>query len=351
MADPGPRRLQRRRQGGRPLAPPGDGRALRLDAERDGDDRGLLPRPRRASRTRAGRSGASMDFNKDGKPDILWHHQETGELYVWFLNGTCRRSPGAYLTPRAASRTRSGRSAGTLDPNKDGEPDLLWHHQGTGDLYVWFLKGTTAVSGIYLTPSRFTDTRWQIRPGVRLRTRTASRDLLWHHQASGQLYVWYLNGATAATGGAYLNPPASPTPLSSRAGRKGSGLDSCPGSSPARFDLTPRTYPPPPAVDFVREERSRRPPPRRLGRGRAARPSPTSSRWPSGTAAARRARRCSRPTRGPRRRPGAATSSRSRPSASTPSAAGSTGRAASRPRASTASTRSTCSSPSPRRRG
>ena len=26
-----------------------------------------------------------MDLNDDDQPDLLWHHQATGELYVWFL--------------------------------------------------------------------------------------------------------------------------------------------------------------------------------------------------------------------------------------------------------------------------
>ena len=28
------------------------------------------------------------DFNGDGSSDLLWHHQVTGELYVWLLSGT-----------------------------------------------------------------------------------------------------------------------------------------------------------------------------------------------------------------------------------------------------------------------
>ena len=147
---------------------------------------------------------ATVDFNKDGKPDILWHHQKTGDLYVWFLNGVHTVS-GAYLTPSRFADTKWQLRA-TLDPNKDGEPDLLWHHQRTGDLYLWFMKGTTAVSGIYLTPSQFTDTRWQIVRACDF-NRDGTTDLLWHHQATGQLYAWFMTGTTV-TGGSYLDPPA-----------------------------------------------------------------------------------------------------------------------------------------------
>ena len=48
-------------------------------------------------------------------------------------------------------------------------------------------------SGSYLTPKSFSDTRWQIR-GVADFNNDGSSDLLWHHQANGRLYVWFLDG-------------------------------------------------------------------------------------------------------------------------------------------------------------
>jgi hypothetical protein len=48
--------------------------------------------------------------------------------------------------------------------NLDGQPDLLWHHQTTGHLYVWLMDGLSVASGTYLSPDRFSDTRWQITP-------------------------------------------------------------------------------------------------------------------------------------------------------------------------------------------
>jgi len=142
------------------------------------------------------------DFNGDKKNDILWHHQTTGDLYVWFMDGTTAFT-GLYLSPSRFTDT-NWQIRGVTDVNGDGKPDLLWPHQKTGDLYVWLMDKTTAGGGSYLTPSRFADARWRI---VRVAdfNQDGQNDLLWHHQATGDLYVWYLRG-TVTVGGAYLTP-------------------------------------------------------------------------------------------------------------------------------------------------
>jgi hypothetical protein len=142
------------------------------------------------------------DFNKDGHVDVLWHHQRTGDLYAWYMNGTVAVS-GAYLTPSRFADTR-WQIRDLADFNGDGRPDVLWHHQTTGELYVWLLNGTMTTGGSYLTPSRFADTRWKI---VKVADFNADGkvDVLWHHQANGELYVWYLNGTVTVTGN-YINP-------------------------------------------------------------------------------------------------------------------------------------------------
>ncbi|MFI5041916.1 MAG: FG-GAP-like repeat-containing protein [Acidimicrobiales bacterium] len=142
------------------------------------------------------------DFNGDGKADLLWHNQSTGDLYVWLLNGTVTTA-GSYLTPSRFADT-SWQIRGLADFNGDGRTDLVWHNQATGDLYVWFMNGTVATGGSYLTPARFADTRWQIR-GVADFNGDGKADLLWHNQATGDLYVWFMNG-TAVSGGSYLTP-------------------------------------------------------------------------------------------------------------------------------------------------
>ena len=50
-----------------------------------------------------------------------------------------------------------------------------------------------AASGSYLTPSAFTDTQWKIVQVADFNA-DAKNDVLWHHQGSGALYVWFLGG-------------------------------------------------------------------------------------------------------------------------------------------------------------
>ena len=144
----------------------------------------------------------SADFDGDGKRDLLWHNQLSGDLYVWFMSGTVVAS-GTYLTPSRFADTQ-WQIRGLADFNLDGQPDILWHHRGTGDLYVWGMTGTAVSWGSYLTPSRFADTQWKI-VSVADFDQDGNQDLLWHHQGTGDLYVWFLSG-TVVTRGSYLTP-------------------------------------------------------------------------------------------------------------------------------------------------
>ncbi len=69
----------------------------------------------------------------------------------------------SYLDPRSLSDTR-WQIRRVADFDRDGQPDILWHHQTTGELYVWLLDGLTVRDGTFLTPAAFADTRWQIMP-------------------------------------------------------------------------------------------------------------------------------------------------------------------------------------------
>ena len=143
-----------------------------------------------------------VDLDGDGQNDLLWQQPQSGDLYVWFMNKTTATG-ASYLSPSRLEDTQ-WQLRGVADFNGDGQPDLLWHHQKTGDLYVWFMNKTTATGASYLSPSRFADTQWQIRRVADFNN-DGKPDVLWRHQTSGDLYVWYLDGLKAVSAG-YLSP-------------------------------------------------------------------------------------------------------------------------------------------------
>ena len=138
------------------------------------------------------------DFNNDGKVDILWRNQSSGDDIVWFMNGTTL-SGGAVLTSVPDTNWKIG---GVADLNGDGKSDIVWRNQATGDNVVWFMDGTTLTGGAVLMP--ISDTNWEIGATGDFNN-DARRDILWRNRATGDNIVWFMNGTTV-TGGAVLTP-------------------------------------------------------------------------------------------------------------------------------------------------
>ncbi len=90
---------------------------------------------------------AIVDLDNDLRPDLLWHSQKTGDLYVWFMDGPTTLKNASYLTPRQFADPR-WQIRGVADLDVDGHPDLLWHNQATGELYVWRHDPETAAEDV-----------------------------------------------------------------------------------------------------------------------------------------------------------------------------------------------------------
>jgi outer membrane protein assembly factor BamB len=156
-------------------------------------DRGRFVDPPQMSPT--WRVTGQGDFNHDAKADLLWRHQGSGEIVVWHMDRE-RVASGTFTTPAALSDLE-WRIVGTGDFNADGRTDILWQHIRSGQVVVWFMDGTTLVSGSFTSPATASDTAWRIE-GTGDFDADGQPDVLWRHSTSGQVMIWIMSGVALA---------------------------------------------------------------------------------------------------------------------------------------------------------
>jgi hypothetical protein len=143
------------------------------------------------------RIAATGDFNGDGWRDIIWQHQTDGSISAWLMNGT-RLVSGTLLTPNKVADT-NWKIVGAGDFNSDHKTDLVWQNQSTGHLSVWFMDGTRLIEGVWVSPNQVVNTSWKIR-GVADVNDDGKPDLIWQNTANGGLSVWFMNGIVMVSG-------------------------------------------------------------------------------------------------------------------------------------------------------
>jgi hypothetical protein len=139
----------------------------------------------------------TADFNLDGHPDILWRHDTSGENVAWFMNGGTLVS-GTFLNPPALSDVR-WKMVGTGDFGGDGKPDILWRHDTSGENVIWNMDGITLTDGSFTAPSALTDVNWKMS-GVGDYNGDGKPDIVWHHAVSGQIVLWFMDGKNLRLG-------------------------------------------------------------------------------------------------------------------------------------------------------
>jgi YD repeat-containing protein len=138
----------------------------------------------------------SGDFTGDGKADLLWQSDLTGELIVWFMNGLTEIDR-TYLIPNSVSDT-NWKIVGRGDFTGDGKPDLVWQHTD-GRIIMWPMNGYQ-LSGAAVWISDTTSLAdWRVRAAGDANA-DASADLYLQNRVTGETAVWFMNGTTLIDG-------------------------------------------------------------------------------------------------------------------------------------------------------
>src|SRR3989442_302895 len=87
-----------------------------------------------------------VDFDGDGKADVLWRNLATGENYIWLMNGWTIASGGLIRT--VADQAWQVKGIGDFDG--DGKADILWRNSSTGENYLYSMNGLTIASEGFL---------------------------------------------------------------------------------------------------------------------------------------------------------------------------------------------------------
>lgn len=128
------------------------------------------------------------DFNGDGNADLLFRNDATGEIAMWLMNGT------TVLESRILYQDPDWNVTDVGDFNADSKADLLWYNRVTGETAMWLMNGTSVLNSEFV----LADLLWKV-------TTTADfdgdgkTDLLWYNASTGETSVWLMNGSKPRT--------------------------------------------------------------------------------------------------------------------------------------------------------
>jgi FG-GAP-like repeat len=142
------------------------------------------------------------DFNGDGNSDVLWRQDGSGQTYIWEMNGLQIQGEGGVAH---AAVTNDWHVEGVGDFNGDGRSDVLWRQDGSGQMYIWEMNGQQVQKegGVAHAP---VTSDWHVE-SVNDFNGDSRSDVLWRQDGSGQLYVWEMKDLQVIAEGAVVHAP------------------------------------------------------------------------------------------------------------------------------------------------
>jgi hypothetical protein len=96
-----------------------------------------------------------IDFDGDGRPDIIWRNTQTGRNAVMLMNGATLIS----TVELPAVPDLNWYLCGAADFDGDGQPDLVWRNVKSDENVIWLMNGGQIKSKVTLDT---VNTEWGI---------------------------------------------------------------------------------------------------------------------------------------------------------------------------------------------
>lgn len=131
------------------------------------------------------------DFCGNGKADLLWYNQQTGEAAAWLMNGANAPSYASYgqVNPSSGWILK-----GMGDFSGDGKTDLFWYNQQTGETAAWMVNVNSCSAQISFSALSPQD-GWSFE-GIADVTGNGKADVVWYNKQTGQTETWMMNGTS-----------------------------------------------------------------------------------------------------------------------------------------------------------
>jgi hypothetical protein len=128
---------------------------------------------------------------------ILWHNATSGELKVWVLDGDQVTQEVSIGGTCGSGCSNDWTAVLTADFDRNGDSDILWYNQSTGELSVWLLQNGNVIGRPFLSwecPDwNGCQPAWKIVDATDI-DGDGNVDLTWFNAQTGVLSNWLLDG-------------------------------------------------------------------------------------------------------------------------------------------------------------
>ncbi|GAA0954841.1 FG-GAP repeat domain-containing protein [Virgisporangium aurantiacum] len=132
-----------------------------------------------------------------GFADLVWYNDQTGETQIWFMNEhrLVRRSTVVDANGVPALVGPPFRIVGISDKDEDGHPDIVWHHDQTGETRIWFMKENRIVRQATVVDQNGAPAL--VGPpfrivGISEMDYFSYDDIIWYNDQTGETRIWFM---------------------------------------------------------------------------------------------------------------------------------------------------------------